>query len=411
MIWILLGCIKHGDFGVDESTNLSGLVDEQSIHPSCLDDSGLIVETPNDSAFAVYRRKGFIRYTQVVAPNGGIIPIFAQDKISDEQLIRARNILRFFLTNAPDTTLGTDKSAVANSMADNGAVLMMPNGEHREGREPNLDAQPLYESETQVEGHDWFMTNNYNHRDAAFEEIFHLVHDAGIGTYMQGALPDYQTDLLSEANSAIEDGRWGIAVEESVDDWLEDLRREDSLAQEYIVSVLESYYGFWSAWDGGGGMWGIYIAGDRDEVHQLDPRGQQLIEDFLPPMIHTEFRMHPELDQDFYMSLNPDLVYTHRSQYYLFMTLTGTNDVGLFGNDESNTLRGNVGNNVLDGVGGENTAIYCHPREDYNISIEQESQSRHVISLHGPEGEDTLLNIDWIHFADGKMNVDSIIDQ
>ena len=410
MIWILLGCAKQGDFGFDDPTNLSGLVDEQTIHPSCLEDAELILKTPNEGGFSLYHRKGFSRYTQIVAPNGGIIPIFAQDEVSDEQLLRARNILRFFLTDAPTTLLGADKSSVANSMADNNAVLMMPNGEHQEGREPNLDAQPLYEDETQVEGHDWFMNSNYGHRDAAFEEIFHLVHDAGIGTYMQGALPAYQTDLLNEAKLAIEDGRWGIAVEDSVEEWLEDLRREDSLAQEYIVSVLESYYGFWTAWDGDGGMWGIYIAGDRNEVQQLDPTGMKLLEDFLPPMIHTEFRLHPELSQDFYMSLNPDLAYTHRSQYYSFLTLTGTNDVGLFGNDQNNTLRGNAGNNLLDGSGGENTAIYCHSIEEYDVNIERDSQSGNIISIHGPEGEDVLINIDWIHFANGKMNVDSIID-
>ena len=409
MIWMLLGCIKYGDFGVDEPTNLSGVVDPQSIHPSCLEDAGLIMETPNESVFAAYRRKGFTRYTQVVAPNGGIIPIFAQDQISDEQLIRARNILRFFLTDSSTSIYGTDKSAVANSMADNNAVLMMPNGEHQEGREPNLDAQPLYESETQIEGHDWFMNNNYNHRDAGFEEIFHLVHDAGIGTYMQGALPAYQTDLLNEANLAIEDGRWGIAVEEGVEDWLNDLQRENSLAQEYIVSVLESYYGFWSAWDGNGGMWGIYIAQDRDELHEFDPKGMALLEYFLPDMIHTEFRLHPELNQDFYMDFKPDLLYTHRAQYFSFMTLTGSNNIGLYGNDSNNILRGNQGNNVLDGVNGENTAIYCHPRDEYLITIDLEYQTPQVTLIHDLDGEDTLINIDWIHFADGKINIDSLI--
>ena len=125
-------------------------------------------------------------------------------------------------------------------MADNGAALMMPNGAHEEWNEPPLDAQPLYAAETPVEGGAWFLNSNYEHRDAAFEEIFHLVHDMGIGTFMPRALPNYQSDLDSEARAAIADGRWGIPVEPGVEDWLEELEREDSLAQEYIASVIDS---------------------------------------------------------------------------------------------------------------------------------------------------------------------------
>ena len=129
MIVFLLGCLKTSNFGFDEPTNLRNVVDEDAIHPSCLEDDGLIQITPSEAGFAAYKRKGFSRYTQIVAPNGGVIPIFAQDEVGDEQLIRARNIVRFFLTDSVSTTLGIDKSAVANAMADNGAVLMMPNGQ------------------------------------------------------------------------------------------------------------------------------------------------------------------------------------------------------------------------------------------------------------------------------------------
>ncbi len=405
MILFILGCATPATFGFDEPTNLSTLFDENTIHPSCLEDSTVIRNTPNEASFTPYLDEGFTRYAQIVAPNRGIIPIFAQDEVSDQQLIRARNILRFFLTNTEDSTFGNDKSDVANTMADNGAVLMMPNGEHVEGSEPRLDAQPLYEDETQVEGHSWFMNTNYEHRDAAFEEIFHLVHDAGIGTYMPGALPSYQSQILAEANEAIEDGRWGIPIEDSIGEWLDDLRREDSLAQEYIVSVIESYYGFWSAWDGDGGMWGIYIASDREEVQQLDPKGYGLVEDFLPSVINTEFRLHPDLNEDFYMSLDSTLPYTHRSQYFSFLTLTGDNNTSLFGNHFDNTLRGNAGDNVLDGVSGKNSVIYCNPKNAYQLEFTVDS-----VVVNGPEGTDTLRNIDEIHFSDGKVTLDSFTE-
>ena len=47
-----------------------------------------------------------------------------------------------------------------------------------------------------MEGGAWYMQNDWNHRDAALEEILHLVHDAGIGIdrpgYPAGAAPALQ---------------------------------------------------------------------------------------------------------------------------------------------------------------------------------------------------------------------------
>ncbi len=196
-----------------------------------------------------YRQEGFVKYTDVIAPNGRTIPIIAQKGIRDIAVARCRNLLQFYLTDVPESKYGSDKSAVANAMANNRATLMMPEGRHREGREPPIDAQPQYESETPVDGSRWYVRNDWDHRDAAFEEIFHLLHDNGIGTYKRGALPQFQRALKAEAIKAIEDGRWGIAVEPHVRRWLKELRREDSLAQEYIAAVIDSYYGLWAAFD------------------------------------------------------------------------------------------------------------------------------------------------------------------
>ena len=59
--------------------------------------------------------------------------------------------------------------------------------------------------------HAGIIDSNWDHRDAGFEEIFHLVHDAGIGTFQPGALPAYQEALDTEARASIKDGRWGIS--------------------------------------------------------------------------------------------------------------------------------------------------------------------------------------------------------
>lgn len=410
MYWInwsfMIGCAGK-TFGSGDPTDLNTDLDETQIHQSCLDDDGLIVQTPNEDGYAQYLAQGFSRYTSIVSSNGGVIPLFAQDQVTDDQLIRARNILRFYLTDVPNSEWGSSKSIVADFMVANHAVLMMPNGTHEEGNEPRLNAQPLYEDETPVEGHTWFMNSDYEHRDAAFEEIFHLVHDTGIGTYVEGAYPEYQRQLKEEAVASIGDGRWGIPVDNGVTDWLDELEREDSLAQEYIASVIDSYYGLWGAFsEEPGGMWGIYIAKTRAEVQALDSGGEQLLLDFLPPLIHTEFRLHSDLETDFYMSFDETIPYTHRSQYFTALTLTGENPTGLFGNEHNNTLRGNRSNNIIDGVSGENTVIYCNNREEYTIEGVPDA-----FTISGAEGTDELRNIQWVHFASGKVSTGLLFEE
>lgn len=56
----------------------------------------------------------FSKYTKVVAPNGKPIHIFGQSGVSDLQVARAREILKYHLTDAPGTQYGEDKSGVAN---------------------------------------------------------------------------------------------------------------------------------------------------------------------------------------------------------------------------------------------------------------------------------------------------------
>ena len=392
------------NFDTDIPTDLSGEVDPSVIHPSCLEDASLIQETPEDGGYQQFSSQGFHRYTSIVAPNGGVIPIFAQNGVSDQQLLRARSLLKFFLTDVEGSTWGADKSEVANSMAANHASLMMPEGRHEEGNEPNLPSQPLYYSETPVEGSDWFMNNDTEHRDAAFEEIFHLVHDCGIGTYLPGALASYQVDLDSEARAAIEDGRWGIAIDPGVTEWIEELDRENSLAQEYIAAVIDSYYGLWGPWDeAAGGMWGIYIAKTRGEIMQSDPRGLDLLEQFLSPFYTSEVRLAAELDQNFSLTFDSSLPYTHKSQYFINATLTGSNSVDLIGNDQDNTLRGNSGDNHIDGRDGIDTFVLCNSQDSYSIEFEQEQ-----LIINGVDGRNTLSDIEEVHFADGLVRIEEL---
>ncbi len=66
----------------------------------------------------------FSKYTKLLAPNGKPIHILAQSGVSDLQVVRAREILKFHLTDAPGTQYGHNKTMLANRMADVKATLM-----------------------------------------------------------------------------------------------------------------------------------------------------------------------------------------------------------------------------------------------------------------------------------------------
>ena len=348
---------------------------------------------PEDSP---YRDEGFTKYAEVIAPNGKSIPIIAQQGVRDIAVARCRNLLTFYLTNVSGTKYGSDKTAVANAMTRNRAMLMMPEGAHQEGREPRIHAQPQYEYETPVDGSRWYIQNDWNHRDAAFEEIFHLVHDTGIGTDDPGALPEYQKELKAQAIQSLTDGRWGIAIDPHVKDWIEELREENSLAQEYIASVIDSYYGLWAAFDESpGGMWGIYIAKTRDEMKEKDPKGFALLEAFLPPMmIGYESLIDPNFRGTFSLQFNDELPYTHKSQYFVDATLTGTHNSNLLGNDADNTFKGNRGNNSIDGGEGNDTVIFQGKKEQYEIN-----GNVYKDLVVGRDGTDTLISVEEVTFA------------
>ena len=173
------GSISGTTSGVTGTETNSGTLQSTGAHASCLEDDGIIESTPDQAPHKRYLDDGFDRYTWVDAPNGGAVYFYAQGQVDDLKLIRARNLFRFFVTDVEGSTWGEDKADVLNALADNQAALILPNGEHAPNNEYNLPAQPLYDAETPLAGSDWFMDNEWDHRDAAFEEIFHLFMTVG----------------------------------------------------------------------------------------------------------------------------------------------------------------------------------------------------------------------------------------
>ncbi|NDV24782.1 hypothetical protein [Desulfovibrio sp. JC022] len=338
----------------------------------------------------------FIRYKTATGP----ILIVAHERISDEQLLRAYNILDFYLTDVSGIRYGTNKECIAEHMAEQGAVLVMPDGADGDSdiSDDALEGQPLYELEFPTEGSVSYITNDYGFRDAGFEEIFHLVHDYGIGTRETSGILRrfYQSEITVAMQNSLKQNIWGRA---GVDDWLEELREEGSLEQEYIVSVIDSYYGFWGAWnETDGGMWGIYAAKTRDDVKQLDLQGYAVLQKFFPPMISYMARIDPEFSGVFDMQFDPSKPYTHKSQYLLNARLLGHLPSGIVANGHDNILIGNSGSNMIDGRGGQDVVQYPGPAAVYKVY--KKNDRVFVTEKSRPENADELINIEVLRFTD-----------
>lgn len=340
--------------------------------------------------------KKLTRYTQLVMDGKVVMQFVVGPSMTDAQVQRMLRLTRFYLTDVPGSTYGADKSSVRDAMAKHAATMVSPDGAHIEGASRGLPrGQELYAAEIAPEGSTWYVDNDFEHRDASMEEIFHQVHDQGIGTAEQRALPQYQEKLLARA-TATKGTVWGLDSAQ----WLKELEAEGSLAQEYIVAVIDSWYGQWGPWQGKDGMWGSYIAKDRSAVEAKDAEGAALLRGFLPDVLEYEAYVDPEFSGTFLFAFDESVPYTHKSQYLRGARLTGSNDSGLTGNALANTLRGNAGDNMLDGGDGDDVAIYCEPRAEYTVESTGGSTT-----VTGPDGTDTLKNIERIAFSDTTVDI------
>ncbi|MCG8330340.1 MAG: T9SS type A sorting domain-containing protein [Chitinophagales bacterium] len=404
-IWSILpfGCAQLLD-NYDISTSPNGIIPMPSGLPSAY--------------------SSFVKYTKIQAPNGQAVHFIAQDAITDAQMLRARNILQFYLTNLPGSEYGVDKTAVLNQMGTNEAILMLLNGSDGDVNPPNVFGQPLYQNEMAVEGHAWYINNDFEeHRDASFEEILHLMHDTGIGVdgpnSFPGVLADYQAEIRAAQENAATDNFsiWPIGASGSnpgVAEWYNELSDENSLTQEYLASVVDSYYGLWGPWtETSGGMWGIYIAKTRSEIEMLDPIGYALMPKYFSPFININMDIDPSFNGTFTMAYDVNQAYTHKSQYLQHCTLTGMNASNLKGNDEYNRLTGNVadntleggkGNDRLDGNEGMDIAIFTGNQSEYTVAIQGDMT---IVSdnTNDRDGVDTLLNIESMRYADGDVQL------
>lgn len=360
------------------------------------------IETVPEELAKTYSNKlKFNRYTKVTAPNGKAIHIIAQDELSDNQIVRARSILEHYLTAYPGSLYGSDKTDVANKMTENEAKLLLLNGSD-DGSNPaaSLSGQPLYYNEIQVEGHSWYVNQNYEHRDASFEEILHMVHDTGIGVDQggaEGALPAYQAEIRSAQVTALTDKIWGLGAENQA--WIQELTEENSLSQEYLAAVLDSYYGLWGAWNESSthGMWGIYIAKTRSEISSEDTLGAEIMDNrFFHPYLTYNARIDESFTGDFSLKFNLAKPYTHHSQYLKDVTLTGSNSSNMVVNQYDNKITGNSGVNKV---------IFSGNSSQYSVDVQSGTNIVVTDLVDNRDGTNVLTNIEQLVFIDTVIDL------
>ena len=384
--------------GTETDTDTDSMVTGSKLSAATL---ALDITSVPDSLSATYSSAlKFNRYTQMQAANGKSIHLIAQDKLSDNQIVRARSILIHYLTDYPGSEYGSDKSAVAIKMADNGAILLLLNGQD-DGTNPatDLDGQPLYQNEIQVEGGNWYINQTYDgHRDASFEEILHLVHDYGIGVDQNpefvGALADYQAEIRSAQIVALNDKLWGIGMP----DWIAELTPENSLTQEYLASVIDSYYGLWGAWSESSthGMWGGYVAKTRAEITSEDLLGAKLMYNkFFHPYLTYDARIDASFEGNFSLRFNADLGYTYHAQYLKDVTLTGDKSSNVIVNGFDNRITGNAATNIV---------FFSGSSAEYTLDKQPDGSTLISDMVDNRDGVSRVIHIEQAAFSD--INID-----
>lgn len=360
----------------------------------------------------------FVKYTKCVAPNGKPIQFLAQDGWTDEQILHARDVLQHILTDFPGSKYGNDKSVVANSMADKRATMVLFNnvGTMEEAfdkglRKLNLSMQDLRSNESPGVGDQDYM--NHITRDAAYEEVWHLIHDYGIvPTLLE------MTAEMRIANDEAALNGW--------DAWPKDEPQEHP--NEYVGALIDNYYDLWvvtptlyeardyKSGPEGTSHSGNYFANSRQQQKVKDTLGYALLQKFFQPYLTYAPRLPADFEGTFSVAFDSAMAYTYKTRHLVDVTLTGSNPVTLLGNDFDNLFTGNKGNNTFQGAGGNDqllgmegvdTVKYVGIQSDYEIKINGDVLTV-TDKLGSRDGEDELHDIEFLLFEDRVVAAETL---
>lgn len=296
-----------------------------------------------------------------------------------------------------------------------------------------INSQSLMYRELSVEGDCHYMSGYANYcsdlgdnadRDAAFEEILHLVQAQGIAPNPETEYSNLQLAIDAHALSTYNDHKSNLDAHQpsnavwqpEVDDWNEWLGDDvnpdigTTYSHEYLAAAFEAYMGV--AKHNGRGLDG-YQALDRTAMQALDPQGKA----WISGLFHEHLQYTARIDsagvvtfhQQELVGQNPNptfkmnLVdahalesYTSKSQWLVNAKIIGTDSIDLIANDQNNILEGNSANNTIDGKGGDDTYIVNNKFAECAILPLIASTTLICPS----SGEDDLINIEAIKFTD-----------
>jgi len=180
------------------------------------------------------------------------------------------------------------------------------------------------------------------------------------------------------------------------------------LTQEYLASVIDTYYGLWDFF--GQGMWGAYAASNREELNDVDPEGLDVVRRFFSPRLTWMVYLSPELPSsatftmDFDDDSNFNTYHAYKSRYIDHAYLLGTNDANIRGNEHNNCFGVNAGINNVDGGGqisGVDVLLLRGKRDEYDLNSVQDTVSVLVEdSVEGRDGVTQAVNVDILAFSD-----------
>jgi len=363
-------------------------------------------------------RRTFDRYSRVTAPNGEPIHILAQSGWREDQIVRARRVLEHMLTDVPGSRYGASKKKLANTMADRRATLALFDDEPALERalrgpfgEVRLRFQDLRANECPVEGDPDYLAHET--RDAAFEEILHLVHDQGI----RPVLREFDRELEAAQLAAKKAKRWKP--------WPR--FEPDSHRNEYFAAAYDNYLDLWTVsptkYEGeeippgeipkGTSHFGAFKASSRETLRESDLVGFELVESFLPSYLTYTADLPISFEGVFSISFDPKKRYTTKSQHLRNVRLRGNKSSSLIGNDGDNVLTGNPGDNVLQGRGGtdlliggagRDVAVFRGVFKDYSVV----SEAKEIIvtdRIPNRDGVTRLRGIEVLRFNDREESL------
>ena len=376
-----------------------------------------IVDLPDEVPEVFHEH--FVKYTYFPTPDGRRIHILASDGWTRDQIKHGRNVMEHLLADHPGSAYGDDKSGIASAMADRKATMVFFNTEEdlneamRSGLPgaTDLSMQDLRANESPAPGDADYMAHVT--RDAAYEEIWHLIHDYGIKPTL--------TSMIAEMRTAND--------EAATKGWFAWPRDEpDDHPNEYVGALIDNYYDLWTVpptvYEGrdigpdeipeGFSHFGQYFAGSRASMPEKDPLGYALVTNFVGPHLTYTPELPLDFSGTFSMTFDPDVRYTMKTQHLRNVALTGDGDADLRGNAHDNVLTGNAGanaleggggNDMLDGGDGDDTAVFGGPAAEYEVTQDADG-SMVTDSQPDRDGTDTLRGVESLQFSDGVVQLD-----